>query len=291
MPFPYLGESQTLDDTTRATLPGSFVQLSDGVTHYEIGGPETGPSVVLVHGFSVPSFVWDPTFERLADTGFRVLRYDLYGRGYSDRPMLKYNLDLFRRQLRELITVLEIGSPLNLIGLSMGAPIVLSFADRYRRKVAKLILISPAGFPVPMPWPTRLARLPGIGELFFGLLGQGPFLKAMAKGMYDPKLVDHFLERFRPQMKFVGFKRALLSTMRRGMLGNFTSLYKSVGAKAPLMMLIWGRDDQTVPFAHSQFVIDLIPGIHFFPVANAGHIAHYEQPELVNNRIVGFLST
>jgi pimeloyl-ACP methyl ester carboxylesterase len=291
MPFPFLGETKTLDDVTRSHLPGDFIRLSDGVTHYEIGGPEAGPSVVLVHGFSVPSFVWEPTFDRLVDTGYRVLRYDLYGRGYSDRPKLKYNLELFTRQLKELIVALELSNPLNLIGLSMGALIALSFADQYRRKVAKLILISPAGFPVPLTWPARLVRLPGIGELLFGLLGQGPMLKAMAKDMYDPNLVEHFLERFKPQMKFIGFKRALLSTMRRGMLGDYSELYRRVGKKAPLVMLVWGRNDQTIPFAHSQYVVDAIPGIHFFPVADAGHIAHYEQPELVNNRIVGFLST
>jgi len=63
----YLDEEKTtLDDEIRAALPGQFVELSDGVVHYELAGPENGPTVVLVHGFSVPYYVWDPTFDALA---------------------------------------------------------------------------------------------------------------------------------------------------------------------------------------------------------------------------------
>jgi pimeloyl-ACP methyl ester carboxylesterase len=51
--------------------------LSNGVVHYELTGSEDAPVVVLVHGFSVPCYVWDPTFEALTEAGFRVLRYDL----------------------------------------------------------------------------------------------------------------------------------------------------------------------------------------------------------------------
>ncbi|MGB7874199.1 MAG: hypothetical protein WBL25_07430, partial [Anaerolineales bacterium] len=84
--FPYLGKTEELNEAARAGAPGSFVQLSDGCSHYELGGPPDGQPVVLVHGFSVPYFIWDPTFSFLTECGFRALRYDLFGRGYSDRP-------------------------------------------------------------------------------------------------------------------------------------------------------------------------------------------------------------
>src|SRR3990172_6014274 len=97
-------ETMTLTDEVRQKVPGSFLQLPDGVVHYELAGPppagmstsaleqvgsgpQAGPpptrtdvrTVVLVHGFSVPYYIWDPTFEALIEAGFRVLRYDLYG--------------------------------------------------------------------------------------------------------------------------------------------------------------------------------------------------------------------
>jgi pimeloyl-ACP methyl ester carboxylesterase len=75
-------EQEELNKNTRKMLPGEFIQLSDGFTHYELDGPEEGDVIVLVHGFSTPLFIWDPTYEYLLDKGFKVLRYDLYGRGW-----------------------------------------------------------------------------------------------------------------------------------------------------------------------------------------------------------------
>src|SRR5690606_26904086 len=71
-------ERETLDDAARRNAPGKFVRLSDGVTHYDVAGPDTGRTVVLVHGFSVPYYIWDSTSNALARGGYRVVRYDEY---------------------------------------------------------------------------------------------------------------------------------------------------------------------------------------------------------------------
>ena len=120
---PYLffdSESMILDETARTALPGRFVKLSDGITHYEWKDRDNGLVVVLVHGFSAPHFVWDHTWPALVDAGFRVLKYDLYGRGYSDRRRADYNENLFDRQLLELLSALDVDPPIDLVGLSMG---------------------------------------------------------------------------------------------------------------------------------------------------------------------------
>src|SRR5512141_1384951 len=130
MNIPYRGETKKLNDATCQLADGSFITLTDGITHYELGGNESGKVVVLVHGFSVPYFIYDPTFEFLIRSGFRVLRYDLYGRGFSDRPNTRYNIDLFVRQLSELLDFLRLSLPVNLIGLSMGGPISATFIAR-----------------------------------------------------------------------------------------------------------------------------------------------------------------
>src|SRR5512135_3114691 len=119
-PYNYRGETETLDDAARAALPGQFVALPDGIVHYELAGPPGGPVVVLVPGISVPYTTWDANFPALANAGLRVLRFDLYGRGYSDRPDVAYDADLFDRQIANLLSALGLGDPLNLVGLSMG---------------------------------------------------------------------------------------------------------------------------------------------------------------------------
>src|SRR5215831_16817722 len=103
-------ETRDLNAATRAGVSGAFAQLGDGYTHYELGGPENGsrPVVVLAAGFSVPYYIWDPTFKALTGAGFRVLRYDYYGRGYSDRPAIAFSDEMYVRQLEQLLNGLQL---------------------------------------------------------------------------------------------------------------------------------------------------------------------------------------
>src|SRR5512146_2198187 len=114
--FIYRGETRDLDDAARAAAGGSFIRLLHGCTHYELAGPEDQRPVVLIHGFSVPYFIWDSMFAALVSAGHRVLRYDLLGRGYSDRPRVRYDLELFITQLSELLDRLHIAAA-ELLGL------------------------------------------------------------------------------------------------------------------------------------------------------------------------------
>ena len=130
MPFSYRDEIRELNELTRKETDGCFIELSDGYTHYELGNPDAEETVVLVHGFSVPYFIYDPTFEFLTQSGLRVLRYDFFGRGFSDRPDTRYNIDLFVRQLSDLLAALCLDQPVSLVGLSTGGPITAAFAAR-----------------------------------------------------------------------------------------------------------------------------------------------------------------
>jgi pimeloyl-ACP methyl ester carboxylesterase len=136
-------ETQTLDGPVREALSGSYVTLSAGVTHYELSGPEDGETVVLIHGGTIPLYAWDAQVSPLRDAGFRVLRYDQFGRGYSDRPNVDYDRAFYRKQLEDLLAALDIESPVNLIGVSFGGAIAATFAKAHPERVAKLVLIAP----------------------------------------------------------------------------------------------------------------------------------------------------
>jgi pimeloyl-ACP methyl ester carboxylesterase len=221
--FPYLGETKKLNEATRADTPGEFVQLTNGWTHFELSGPDDGNSIVLVHGFSVPYFIWDPTFEFLTASGFRVLRYDLFGRGFSDRPRTRYDIDLFCQQLRDLLDTLGFEKT-NLVGLSMGGPIVATFSARYPDRVGKLVLVDPAGArPVTLSGILRAALAPGFGELALGLFGRNQLTSEVASDFYKPVNIKAFAQKYMIQMGYKGYMRAILSTTRTGMLGDFSS--------------------------------------------------------------------
>jgi pimeloyl-ACP methyl ester carboxylesterase len=291
MSFPYLGETKELNDETRKDVAsGTFARLQDGVTHYELGGPEDGQFITLVHGFSVPYFIFDPTFEFLTASGFRVLRYDLFGRGWSDRPKLPNNIHLFVKQLADLLDALNIRQPIALAGLSMGGPISTAFLDKYPERVSKHILIDPAGArPIALTRLLKAILIPGVGELIVGLFGSENMIKNATTDFFDPTLIEHFQSNYRIQMQFTGFKRAILSSMRNGMLGSFYDDYRRVGLLKKPTLLFWGRNDNTVPFEHSKDIVAAIPHTEFHALENCGHIPHHEKPQVVNPILLEFL--
>lgn len=297
-----LGETKVLDEAARSTAPGSFIALLDGFTHYELGGNsplEVGPGeapnkgerapVVLVHGFSVPYFIWDPTFDFLTQSGFQVLRYDLFGRGFSDRPKLRYNIDLFCKQLRELTGILGF-ERFDLVGLSLGGPISATFTARYPERIRRLVLIDPAG--VQAVTLTRLlhtARTLGVGRLVRDLFGSEGMAKGVEFDFYNPAHDKAFVAKYSVQMEYKGFKRALLSTVRNGMLGDFMATYRKIGQQGTPTLLFWGRDDHTVPFEHSDLLCVAIPQARLHAFDQCGHIPHYEKAQEANPLLLEFL--
>lgn len=297
MLFPYLRETEELTETVRVGADGSFVRLSDGVCHYEFGGLDTPLRdysttnvVVLIHGFSVPYFIWDPTFDFLTKSGFRVLRYDLFGRGLSDRPRTDYSIHLFVRQLKDLLDALKI-QEIHIVGLSMGGAISATFVDQYPERVKSHILIDPAGAkPIPLSWMLKAAKLPFVAELALGLFGSGNLARGIASDFFSSDLIEQFQANYRVQMRYKGFIRAILSTIRNGMLDSFYETYQRVGKLGKPTLLFWGRNDTTVPFADSQLILSAIPHAEFNPIENCGHISHYEKAEEVNPILWKFLS-
>lgn len=290
MSFSYRDEIKELNDLTRKEASGSFIQLSDGVTHYELSNVEAENTVVLAHGFSVPYFIYDPTFEFLTQAGFRVVRYDLFGRGFSDRPETRYNIDLFVRQLGDLLDALHFTQPVTLVGLSTGGPITTVFTARHPERVNKLVLIDPIGANrLPFERILKLATMPIVGETVMGWIGINGMYKIIASDFLERRLVEEFQPRYILQMRYKGFKRAILSTIRNHMLDSFLDDYQRVAKLGKPVLLFWGRNDPTVPFRHSDTLREAIPNIEFHAIENCGHIPHYEKPEEVNPILLEFL--
>ena len=289
MSFPYRDETRELNDLARKDLSGSFIELPDGVTHYELSNPEKENTVILVHGFSVPYFIYDPTFEFLTGSGFRVVRYDLFGRGFSDRPDTRYNIDLFVTQLRDLAVALRFTRPVNLVGLSTGGPITAAFTARFPEQVSKLVLIDPIGARIlALARILKVAAIPMVGEAIIDLVGRVGMVTNIAS-LFDRALVEHFRARYIAQMQYKGFRRGILSTIRNGMLDSFLEIYERVGKLDKPVLLFWGRNDPTVPFKHSDDLRAAMPNLELHVIENCGHIPHYEKPEEVNPILLDFL--
>lgn len=287
--FRFRGETKELNEETRELAPGKFVSLPLGYTHYDLTGGMIGTPVILVHGFSIPYYIWDPTFEALGKAGFQVLRYDLLGRGYSDRPRVEYDLELFVNQLLSLIESLGLETPVDLIGLSMGGPITIAFSDRFPHLVRKLCLIDPAGISTTTTILGRIFMRPWIGELIFSHFGNHFLISQLTKDLVEPENFPAYVEMAKVQLQFKGYKRALLSTLRNDALSDLSTLYRRVGQQVRDTLLIWGVEDRLLPIELSDFICKAFSGIKYHRIEAAGHIPHYEKPEVVNRILIEFL--
>lgn len=277
-----------LDDAARAGAPGEFVRLSDGVTHYEVSGPASGPVVVLVHGFSAPYFTWDRNVEALANAGFRVVRCDLFGRGLSDRPKLDYDVALFTRQIDELLDALSIDRPVNLVGLSMGGPVVAAYANLHPQRVASVALVNPQVvqitaetiFPV---------NVPGVGEYLYTVYIQPYILAKQADSFADPARLPAWQAMYAPQMQYKGFRRAMISTLRNFDLDP-NHEYARLGEAGVPVLLVMGENDQTVPVESAQPLLEHMPQAQLHVLPQAGHVANDERADLFNPILLEFLN-
>ena len=104
---------------------------------YESRG--TGHPVVLLHGFSLDSRMWDAQVAALAPR-YRVIRYDLRGHGKTTAPITVPFAA--HEDLRDLLDDLGIRRA-TLVGLSMGARVAVDFALVYPERVTGLVLAGP----------------------------------------------------------------------------------------------------------------------------------------------------
>ena len=284
-------ESEELNEETRKTLPGDFIQLSNGFTNYELAGREDGDVVVLVHGFSSPQFIWDPTFSFLVNEGFRVLRYDLYGRGYSDRPNVLYTMDFFVNQLHELVEKLKLTTDkFNIIGLSMGGGISVVLADKYPNLIRKVSLIDPIGFPMGRNILLSIMKIPVLNQLILNLyLSHKRIIESQKEDFFQSDKIDEYLAKFTAQTKYKGFLKAIKSTALNTSFTSLKDTYTRLGKLGIPMQLFWGKEDQTIPFSTSKKVCKAVPSIEFHPIEESGHVPHYTHPEIVNPLLLDFL--
>jgi pimeloyl-ACP methyl ester carboxylesterase len=284
LPFALRMDTRPLTEEVRKLSGGSFVGLTLGTVHYELDGPDDGALVVLMHGFSAPSFIWDETFDFLVSEGFRVLRYDLYGRGLSDRPRIDYNEEVFEEQLIELLDSLRIESPFHLVGLSMGGYVSSLFAGRNGGRVDRLVLINPLNRRIPI----GPMRVPVLGEYIADIYAMRRLPNEFRSELPDPTNYGEWVRLYSDQRRYRGFRHALLSTAREIIDHDPLPAYVKLADAHIPTLIIAGEHDELTPADDSAFIRTILDA-EWLLVPDAAHLAHVERPRMVHNAMLEFL--
>ncbi len=154
--------------TRHVPLGSQFTMLREGRTRYEFEGRNDAPVVLLVHGTTYPMEVWNELMPVLVISGFRVCRFDLWGRGHSDAGPDKLTVAAHVDQCVQLERDLKLPARLHLVGLSSADLILAARALRDPSSIASVTWIAPTvADPQAMPWWQRsLGALRWLRRLF-----------------------------------------------------------------------------------------------------------------------------
>lgn len=107
-----------------------------------------GPVVLFIHGTASANGLWESQYKLLNETPYRVIGIDLRGHGKSKNPGGICTVEDHLKDLNETYNELKIREPIIIVGHSFGAVLAAKFAERYPKKVSKLLLVS---LPVRIP--------------------------------------------------------------------------------------------------------------------------------------------
>ncbi|SFR97389.1 alpha/beta fold hydrolase [Yoonia litorea] len=248
-PFSMERRRTVIGPTERHGAAGEFAQLSQGVTHYRWMGSSRGPVAVVVHGLATPMDSMESVAEGLGTLGYRVLLYDLYGRGLSDAPGGLQDRAYFHRQLSDLLAYHGLTEELTLVGYSMGGSIVTAYAAEHPFLVKRVILFATTGLVVNETWFARFCRrTPILGDWLHALLAQRRIERAIPE-RGQTKEIDKVLRAQRRELHRRGYLPGILSS-RRGMLSEVQHYeHTQLGKKGIPVIAIWAESDSIIPLS------------------------------------------
>ncbi|KAI0176479.1 alpha/beta-hydrolase [Hypoxylon sp. FL1284] len=128
-------------------------------------GPKDGVRVLLVHGVSTPAVALGDLAHELVERGYRVMLYDLFGRGYSDAPNLTYDSRLFTTQILLVLASSQVSwNNFHIVGYSLGGGLVVSFARYFPHLVSSVTVLASGGLirPYHVSWQSWLLYRSGL---------------------------------------------------------------------------------------------------------------------------------
>lgn len=260
--------------------------LSDGATLvFDDWGDPEAPPVVLLHGFTSDSRMWQPHVEAFS-ADYRVIAPDLRGHGRSSGPedLASYTMERYSEDLRELLD--HVGADLcALAGCSFGGMIAADFTVRWPERVAALVLSdTSAAFAHPEYDEAYAKREAAIAESeeIVRRFGTAELGKRAAANIRDPFLADGMRKRY-ARLSREGYLGAARVRRER------PDLLPVLAGRLTMPVLICIGEDDPVKSASDVMAREL-PAARVLEFTDSGHGVPAIRPEAWGNAVLEFLS-
>lgn len=255
--------------------PGDYVKLTKGYTYFEdVNINSQIGNVVLVHGFSVPSYIMRTTFNSIKERGYRVIMMDLYGRGFSDNPNLPQTDKLRATQVIELMKSRGIKSA-SLVGLSNGGRIISKIADLEPDLVNNLFYIASSGFYEYEEIDDKNVYQKEIDDM---ILKYPEMAEGQVNDFFEGDKYPNWITQYEELQTHEGFARALISTTKN--LVTLDDVHSKINSLDIPVYTFWGEFDNVVVYDKFKDRINkLLPTRKEFFISNSGHLPHMENQD------------
>jgi pimeloyl-ACP methyl ester carboxylesterase len=234
--------------------------------------------LLLLNGWTASGLVWPDRWLRELEAGFRIIRVDNRGSGWSRSAPAPYDISDLADDAAAVLRTLHVEKAM-VLGLSMGGAIAQELAIRHPRLVSALVL---AGTRPPTP-----DHIPGDpAELTAVLRPKSPgeslpeFYRRMWAGQMAPEfaaanpvvvdeVVGKVLRRVTPRKMAMTQARAMSSWSGPGRL-------RSIAAPT---IVVHGRLDRMMPVGNGIRLAQVIPDARYVELRDVGHLIPFEAPD------------
>jgi pimeloyl-ACP methyl ester carboxylesterase len=273
---------------SQAPTPVQQVQVGPHRLAYRRAGHAGGEPVLLVHGITTYSFLWEGVLQRLAATGRHdVVAVDLLGCGDSDKPLdASYSIKAHADLLGRLCAALGLGR-VHLVGHDLGGGIAQIMAVRQPGLLRSLALVNTVGYDYWPVQPIIALRTPVIRQVLMAALDAGAFTMVVRRALFHKALVTPALmAQFQWPLRTAEGRKAFVHFARCIDNANLMEIEGDLRRLLVPTLVAWGMADVYLTSAIADRLVADIPGAQLERLPEAGHFAPLDQPE----RLAGLLA-
>ena len=241
----------------------------------------TLPPLILIHGYPFDHTMWNAVVAAL-ENKTKVITPDLPGFGDNPAQNAEPSIDLMADDIAELFELENLDRAV-VAGMSMGGYVALAFADRHKRLLAGLGLISTqANADTPEIQQSRRAMIEKVRRE-----GTEPAVEAVLPKLFSNANQDNSAMKQFPidgaqNAGVEGICWALEAMARRS---DRTDILRHLQIPAAV---IHGAEDKIVPAERARQMSQLIPDSKYVELAG-GHATPLEAPNEVANALLDLL--
>jgi len=218
--------------------------------------------------------IWDQPAEKLKMTGYTVLTFDLFGHGRSDSIEQAGSARIYVGQLSELLFALRMTESkngrsfpekVNLMGIGTGATITAAFSGTYSAAVEKLVMVGPL--------------ITSKGAMLMDADAAGRNSTAFVDSLILHSITESGEDRAselqqrqrRQHERHAGHALSVASTVQSFTPNTVRELYQRLGSTSVPTLMLWGDEDQVVPYSSASTTKELIPHVNLTALDGVGH--------------------